>query len=137
MSETWFQAFHRFSREFKNIDSISPSLAQYFTMYWIGRYSYCSKHTFHAHASNGWKSFQACFLPNSMLLWHTFFFSEVIDIDTTNANSFFERQEKQSLIDWNVIMQDVTDGVPGHDINATLIKDLLQKHYQDLKESKV
>ena len=61
----------------------------------------------------------------------------MIDIDTRNANSFFERQEKQSLIDWNIIMQDVTDGVPGHDINATLIKDLLQKHYQDLKESKV
>ena len=58
-------------------------------------------------------------------------------IDTENANSFFERQEKQSLIDWNVIMQDVIDGVPGQDVNATLIKDLLQKHYQDLKESKV
>ena len=72
-----------------------------------------------------------------MLIWHTFSFSEVIDKDTENANSFFERQEKQSLIDWNIIMQDVTDGVPGHDINATLIKDLLQKHYQDLKESKV
>ena len=61
----------------------------------------------------------------------------MIDIETNNANSFFERQEKQSLIDWNVIMQDVIDGGPGHDINATLIKDLLQKHYQDLKESKV
>ena len=58
-------------------------------------------------------------------------------MDTENANSFFERQEKQSLIDWNVIMQDVIDGVPGHDVNATLIRDLLQKHYQDLKESKV
>ena len=72
-----------------------------------------------------------------MLIWHTLSFSEVIDMDTENANSFFERQEKQSLIDWNVIMQDVIDGVPGHDVNATLIKDLLQKHYQDLKESKV
>ncbi len=48
-----------------------------------------------------------------------------------------EEWEKENLVDWNVIMKDVTDGAPGKDINATLIKDLLYKHYKDLKESNV
>ena len=51
------------------------------------------------------------------------------------ADSWFEKQEKESLFDWNILMKDVVDGKPGEDLNATLVKDLLQKHYQGLKES--
>ena len=53
------------------------------------------------------------------------------------ADSWLEKQEKESLFDWNILMKDVVDGKPGEDLNATLVKDLLQKHYQGLKESNV
>ena len=54
-----------------------------------------------------------------------------------NTDTLFDQTEKEPLFDWNVLMQDVIDGNPGQDVNATLIKDLLQKHYAELKESKV
>ena len=54
-----------------------------------------------------------------------------------NTDTLFDQTEKEPLFDWNVLMQDVIDGHPGQDVNATLIKDLLQKHYAELKESKV
>ena len=52
---------------------------------------------------------------------------------------WFEKQEKESLLDWNILMKDVVDGDPSiaADINPTLVKDLLQKHFQGLKESNV
>ena len=52
---------------------------------------------------------------------------------------WFEKQEKESLLDWNILMKDVVDGDPSiaAGINPTLVKDLLQKHFQGLKESNV
>ena len=35
---------------------------------YAGSYSYYFKHTLYAHASNGWKSFQACYLSNVAIL---------------------------------------------------------------------
>lgn len=58
-------------------------------------------------------------------------------MSTEEEDSWFEKQEKESLFDWNILMKDVVDGKPGEDLNATLVKDLLQKHYQGLKESNV
>jgi hypothetical protein len=58
--------------------------------------------------------------------------------EVSTADSWLERQEKESLFDWNVLMKDVVDGgKPGKDLNATLVKDLLEKHYQNLKQSNV
>ena len=52
---------------------------------------------------------------------------------------WFEKQEKESLLDWNILMKDVVDGDPSiaAGINPTLVKDLLQNHFQGLKESNV
>lgn len=49
-----------------------------------------------------------------------------------------KKEENDSLLDWNAIMKDVSlDGKPGEDLNAALIKDLLRKHYDGLKDSTV
>ena len=54
------------------------------------------------------------------------------------AEKWFQTQEKESLFDWNILMKDVVDGNPKDaGINPTLVKDLLQKHFQGLKESNV
>ena len=47
------------------------------------------------------------------------------------------KEEKESLLDWNAIMKDVVDGHPNAELNPALIKDLLQKHYDGLKDSNV
>ena len=50
--------------------------------------------------------------------------------DKEAANDEFEKQEKESLLDWNEAMKDIVDGFPGKDLNPKLIKDILQKHYE-------
>ena len=48
-----------------------------------------------------------------------------------------EKEEVESLFDWNPLMRDVFDGKPAKNINANIIKDLLVKHYSDLPEEKI
>jgi hypothetical protein len=48
-----------------------------------------------------------------------------------------EKEEAESLFDWNPMMRDVFDGKPDRNINANIIKDLLVKHYSDLPEEKI
>ena len=68
--------------------------------------------------------------------FHTYFFHIGRDNEKETADSWFEREEKESLMDWNVLMKDVVDGKPD-DLNAQLVKDLLTKHYAELKQSNV
>ena len=66
------------------------------------------------------------------------FFSYLPSRAIPETESEVSEEEKESLFDWNILMKDVVpDGLkPGEeDLNATLVKDLLQKHYQGLKES--
>lgn len=53
------------------------------------------------------------------------------------ANDYFEKQEKESLLDWNAVMKDVVDGCPGKTVDPNLVKDLLKKHYDGLPEENV
>lgn len=58
--------------------------------------------------------------------------------DETSSTDFEVGEKHKEAFDWNPLMQDVFDsGKPGEDVNASLIKDLLAKHYRDLKESNV
>ena len=45
-----------------------------------------------------------------------------------------EKEEKESLLDWNAAMKDIVDGFPASsDLNPKLVKDLLQKHFEESK----
>jgi len=50
-----------------------------------------------------------------------------------------EKEESESLFDWNPLMRDVFDGkMPEkNSINANIIKELLVRHYRDLPEEKI
>jgi hypothetical protein len=51
--------------------------------------------------------------------------------------SDLEKEESESLFDWNPLMRDVFDGKSGKNIDANIIKDLLVKHYKDLPEESI
>ena len=48
-----------------------------------------------------------------------------------------DKEESESLFDWNTVMRDVLGHKSGKDVNATVVKDLLVKYYKELPEDKV
>ena len=48
-----------------------------------------------------------------------------------------DKEESESLFDWNPVMRDVLWHKSGKDVNATVVKDLLVKYYKELPEDKV
>ena len=48
-----------------------------------------------------------------------------------------DKEESESLFDWNPVMRVVLGHKSGKDVNATVVKDLLVKYYKELPEDKV
>ena len=75
ITHSWFTIeFHNVLNKYK---VNSPCILNFMIMKWIMNSIHIvsqilhTLHAQHAHASNGWKSFQACFSTNSKLLMHT------------------------------------------------------------------
>ena len=57
---------------------------------YAGSYSYCFKHTLYAHASNGWKSFQACYFS---------YYSDDYDFAKLDGEGLYDVGDEKGLIE--------------------------------------